>query len=53
MQRSPDVADPTPIDMHRLGSVANIVRYITGADGTNHLICQGDQRLQVLEFLSG
>ncbi len=53
MQRSPDVADPAPIDMHRLGSVANIVRYITGADGTNHLICQGDQRFQVLEFLSG
>src|SRR3977135_2326234 len=38
---------------HRLGSVANIVRWITGADGTNHLICQGDQRFQVLEFLSG
>jgi len=53
MQRSPDVADPAPIDMHRLGSVANIVRYITGADGTNHLICQGDQRFQVLEFLGG
>ena len=53
MQRSPEVADPAPIDMHRLGSVANIVRYITGADGANHLICQGDQRFQVLEFLSG
>jgi ATP-dependent Lon protease len=30
MQRGPDVADPAPMDMHRLGSVANIVRYITG-----------------------
>jgi len=53
MQRSPDVADPAPTDMHRLGSVANIVRYITGADGTNHLICQGDQRFQILEFFTG
>src|ERR1700758_909761 len=53
MQRSPDVADPAPIDMHRLGSIANIVRYITAPDGTNHLICHGQQRFQVVEFLSG
>jgi ATP-dependent Lon protease len=53
MQRSPDVADPAPVDMHRFGSVANIVRYITGPDGANHLICQGDQRFQILEFLTG
>ena len=53
MQRSPEVADPAPIDMHRFGSLANIVRYITGPDGVNHLICQGDQRFQILEFLTG
>ena len=52
-QRDPDVADPTPSDMHRMGTVANVVRYITGPDGTNHLVCQGEQRFQVLEFLSG
>jgi len=53
MQRSAEVADPAPIDMHRFGSVANIVRYITGPDGANHLICQGDQRFQIVEFLTG
>ena len=53
MQRSAEVADPGPIDMHRFGSVANIVRYITGPDGANHLICQGDQRFQIVEFLTG
>jgi ATP-dependent Lon protease len=52
-QRDPDVADPSAIDMHRMGTVANVVRYITGQDGANHLICQGEQRFQVLEFLSG
>ena len=52
-QRDPNVADPTPNDMHRMGTVANVVRYITGPDGANHLICQGEQRFQVLEFLSG
>ena len=52
-QRDADIADPTPIDMHRMGTVANVVRYITGADGSNHLVCHGEQRFQVLEFLSG
>jgi ATP-dependent Lon protease len=52
-QRDPAAADPTPVDMHRMGTVANVVRYITGPDGTNHLVCQGEQRFQVLEFLNG
>ena len=36
LQRAADVNDPTGIDMHRMGTVANIVRYITAPDGTNH-----------------
>jgi len=52
-QRDPSVADPNAIEMHRMGTVANVVRYITGPDGTNHLVCQGEQRFQVLEFLGG
>jgi ATP-dependent Lon protease len=53
MQRDPEVADPSAIDMHRMGTVANIVRYLTAPDGTNHLVCQGEQRFQVVEYLSG
>ncbi|HTY66611.1 MAG TPA: LON peptidase substrate-binding domain-containing protein, partial [Alphaproteobacteria bacterium] len=53
LQRDPETADPDGIDMHRMGTVANIVRYITGADGAHHLVCQGEQRFQILEFLSG
>jgi ATP-dependent Lon protease len=53
LQREADVADPTPIDMHRTGTLANIVRYVTGPDGSHHLICQGEQRFQVVEYLSG
>jgi ATP-dependent Lon protease len=52
-QRDPEVTDPTAIDMHRMGTVANVVRYITGPDGSNHLVCHGEQRFQILEFLSG
>jgi ATP-dependent Lon protease len=40
LQRSPEVAEPAPVDMHRLGTAANIIRYATAPDGTNHLICQ-------------
>ena len=53
LQRDPETSDPAGLDMHRMGTVANVVRYITGADGAHHLVCQGEQRFQVLEFLSG
>jgi ATP-dependent Lon protease len=53
MQRDAAVEDPLPIDLHRMGTVANIVRYITAPDGTNHLICQGEQRFRVLDYLTG
>ncbi len=53
MQRAANVDDPAPIDMHMTGVVANVVRYITTPDGSHHLICQGEQRFRVLEFLGG
>jgi ATP-dependent Lon protease len=53
LQRDLEVTDPTPIDMHRIGTVANIARYVTAPDGSHHLVSQGDQRFQVTEFLSG
>ena len=53
MQRNPAAEDPLPIDLHGMGTVANIVRYITAPDGTNHLICQGEQRFRVLDYLTG
>ena len=53
MQRDAEVADPTAIDLHRMGTVANIVRYLTAPDGSHHLVCQGEQRFQIGEYLSG
>ncbi len=53
MQRDLEQENPSPIDMHRVGTVANVVRYLTAPDGTHHLVCQGDQRIQIIEFLSG
>jgi ATP-dependent Lon protease len=53
MQRNAEMADPLPVDLHQMGTVANIVRYITAPDGSNHLICQGEQRFRVVDYLSG
>ena len=53
LQRAAEVEDPTAIDMHRMGTLANVVRYITTPDGSHHLVCQGEQRFQIVEYLSG
>jgi ATP-dependent Lon protease len=52
-QRDGDLQAPTAIDMHRFGTVANVLRYVTGADETHHLILQGESRFRVVEFLDG
>jgi ATP-dependent Lon protease len=53
MQRDPEVGEPAPIDLHRIGTVANIVRYVTAKDGAHHLVCQGERRFRIVDFLSG
>ena len=41
-----------PEGLHRVGTTASIVRFITAPDGTHHLICQGQERFTVLDFAS-
>jgi ATP-dependent Lon protease len=41
-----------PEGLHRVGTTASIVRFITAPDGTHHLICQGEERFTVLDFAS-
>ncbi len=53
LQRDPDKAEVAPDDLHRIGTVANIVRYVTAPDGTHHVICQGVQRFRVAEYVEG
>ena len=45
--------EPGPEDLHTIGTVAEILRYLTAPDGTHHIVCQGVQRFRVLEFLQG
>ena len=53
LQKDPSVDDPGPDDLYRVGTVASVLRFVTAADGVHHLICQGEQRFEVREFLPG
>src|SRR5271165_1707762 len=52
MQRVGEVLEPAGTDMHRIGTIANIARYITAPDGGHHVIVQGIERFRVVDFVS-
>jgi ATP-dependent Lon protease len=53
LQRDPAADNPGPDDLYRVGTTANILRYMTTPDGAHHVICQGEQRFMVNEMLTG
>ncbi len=53
LQRDPKTNDVKPEDLYWVGTAGQVVRYITGAEGTHHLVVQGQSRFRVLEFLQG
>src|SRR5450631_2734530 len=52
LQKDPSIEDPETEGLHQVGTAASIVRFITAADGTHHVICQGEQRFTVLDYVS-
>src|SRR3990172_6869355 len=53
LQSDPSAETPGPEPLHRVGTVAEILRYVTAPDGNHHLIARGTRRFRVLEFLPG
>ena len=53
LQRQPDIEDPTPADLHAIGTVAGILRYVTTPGGGHQLVVQGERRFRVLDFQPG
>ena len=53
LQKDASVERPDPDDLHRAGTVAQVLRYVTTPDGGHHLICQGQERFVVREFVPG
>jgi ATP-dependent Lon protease len=53
LQRDSQKNEVRPEDLYWVGTAGQVVRYITGAEGTHHLVVQGMSRFRVLEFLEG
>jgi ATP-dependent Lon protease len=53
LQRDPSVDVPVPEDLHDVGTIVTIVRFVTAPNGMHHLICQGERRFRASEFISG
>jgi ATP-dependent Lon protease len=51
LQRDPSVDAPRAEDLHTVGTAAQILRYVTTPDGTHHIVCQGEERYRIVEFL--
>ena len=53
MQRRDQDEDPGADALHVVGTLAEILRYLTAPDGSHHVVCQGLKRFRVQEFLPG
>ncbi len=53
LQRDSAKDEVTGDDLHRIGTEASILRYVTAEDGTHHLVVQGERRFRVLDFQHG
>jgi ATP-dependent Lon protease len=52
LEREGSADEPEAEQLHATGTIASIVRFVTAHDGTHHVICQGEQRFTVLDFVS-
>ncbi len=53
LQRDPAKEELAPADLHAVGTVVNILRYVTTPDGNHHIVCQGVQRFSITEVVEG
>ncbi len=53
LQRDPSVDEPGPDDLYRIGTTVTVVRYLKAPNGMHHLICQGEQRFRIVDYLKG
>ena len=53
LQRDPEIEEPGSDGLHPIGTVANILRFVTAGEGAHHVICQGVRRFRVIEYVEG
>ncbi|HCO44903.1 MAG TPA: endopeptidase La [Gammaproteobacteria bacterium] len=44
---------PGPDDLYKVGTVASVLRFVSAQDGAHHVVCQGEERFRVLDFIPG
>ena len=52
LQTDPAVDEPGDQHLHRVGTVAEILRFVTAPDGTHHLIARGVRRFRIKSLRS-
>ena len=53
MQRNAQAETPAREDLTTMGTMATILRYVSSADETHNIICQGQQRFRITGFMEG
>ncbi len=53
LQRDEHNENPGPQDLYSIGTVATVIRHMEAPDGMLHLLCRGEQRFRVVDFLHG
>lgn len=50
LQSKSEVDEPEATDLYSVGTIVNILRYVTTRDGAHHLVVQGEERFRVLDY---
>jgi len=53
LQRDATQNAPRTEEMHTIGTVAQVLRYVTTPDGAHHVVGQGESRFRVIEWIGG
>ncbi len=50
-QKDPDIEDPFPSDLHKIGTVARLIKILQMPDGNTTAIIQGKKRFELVEMV--
>ncbi len=53
LQKEPEIEEPGSDALHTVGTLGNVLRFVTTGEGHHHLICQGVKRFRIVEFVDG
>ena len=53
LQKDPHTEQPGGNDLHRMGTIARVLRHVRTQDGNHHVVSQGESRFRILDYLPG